>query len=69
MQWPPTRPGLNGRKFHLVPAASSTLMVSIFSIENDGEFVDQGDVEVALDVFDHLGGLGDLDAPGVAPGI
>ena len=21
MQWPPTRPGWNGRKFHLVPAA------------------------------------------------
>ncbi len=24
MQWPPTRPGVNLRKFHLVPAASST---------------------------------------------
>ena len=24
MQWPPTRPGSNGRKFHLVRAASST---------------------------------------------
>ena len=24
MQWPPTRPGSNGRKFHLVRAAAST---------------------------------------------
>ncbi|MNU00266.1 hypothetical protein D3C72_2433470 [compost metagenome] len=24
MQWPPTRPGVNFRKFHLVPAAART---------------------------------------------
>ncbi len=29
MQWPPTRPGRKGRKFHLVPAASSTSRVSM----------------------------------------
>ena len=29
MQWPPTSPGRNGRKFHLVPAASSTSVVSM----------------------------------------
>jgi hypothetical protein len=29
MQWPPTRPGRNGRKFHLVPAACSTSSVSM----------------------------------------
>lgn len=29
MQWPPTSPGLNGRKFHFVEAASSTSIVSI----------------------------------------
>ena len=29
MQWPPTRPGRNGRKFHFVPAASSTSSVSM----------------------------------------
>ncbi|MNT47901.1 hypothetical protein D3C72_1846530 [compost metagenome] len=29
MQWPPTRPGRNGRKFHLVPAACSTASVSM----------------------------------------
>ena len=28
MQWPPTRPGRKGRKFHLVPAACSTSSVS-----------------------------------------
>ena len=28
MQCPPTRPGLNLRMFHLVPAASSTSLVS-----------------------------------------
>ena len=27
MQWPPTRPGVNGRKFHLVAAACSTSRV------------------------------------------
>ncbi|MNL44757.1 hypothetical protein D3C87_1673520 [compost metagenome] len=31
MQWPPTRPGLKGRKFHFVPAASSTSSVSMSS--------------------------------------
>ena len=29
MQWPPTRPGLKGRKFHLVEAASRTSVVSM----------------------------------------
>ena len=29
MQCPPTRPGRNGRKFHLVEAAASTSPVSI----------------------------------------
>ena len=32
--------------------------------EEDGEFVDEGDVEVALGVFDDLGGFCDLDAAG-----
>ena len=27
MQWPPTRPGRNLRKFHFVPAAASTSAV------------------------------------------
>ena len=30
MQCPPTKPGLKGRKFHLVLAASKTAWVSIF---------------------------------------
>jgi len=29
MQCPPTSPGLKGRKFHLVPAASNTAWVSM----------------------------------------
>ena len=33
-------------------------------VEQDGELVHQRDVEVALGVLDHLGGLGDLDARG-----
>ena len=32
MQWPPTKPGLKGKKFHLVAAASNTAWVSIFKI-------------------------------------
>ena len=32
MQWPPTRPGRKGRKFHLLPAASSTSRVSMPSL-------------------------------------
>ena len=32
MQWPPTKPGTNGRKFHFVPAASSTDSVSISNL-------------------------------------
>ena len=30
MQWPPTKPGLKGRKFHFVLAALITSKVSIF---------------------------------------
>ena len=29
MQWPPTRPGVNRRKFHFVPAAASTSRVGM----------------------------------------
>jgi len=32
MQWPPTRPGLKGIKFHLVAAASRTDSVSMPSL-------------------------------------
>ncbi len=35
------------------------------TVEDEGEFVHQGDVEVALGVFDDLGGFGDFDAAGV----
>ena len=33
-------------------------------LEDDGELVDEGDVDVALRVLDHLGGLGHLDRGG-----
>ena len=62
MQWPPTRPGRNGRKFHLVPAASSTSVVSMpMLVEDQRELVHQRDVEVALRVLDDLRRLGHLD--------
>ena len=32
MQWPPTKPGLNGKKFHFVSDASRTASVSIFNL-------------------------------------
>ena len=32
MQCPPTRPGLNGKKFHFVAAASKTDLVLIFNL-------------------------------------
>ena len=34
MQCPPTKPGLKGKKFHLLPAAFRTSSVSIFSLLN-----------------------------------
>ena len=66
MQWPPTRPGRNGRKFHLVPAAAKHLgRVEAEAVEEHRELVDQRDVDVALGVLDHLGGLGHADARGL----
>ena len=62
MQWPPTRPGRKAWKFHLVPAAASTSLVSSpSSLKIMRQLVDQGDIDVALDVLDDLGGLGDPD--------
>src|ERR1700683_4994558 len=34
-------------------------------IENERQFIDEGDVHIPLGVFDHLGGLRDLDAGGL----
>ena len=31
-------------------------------IEDDGELIHEGDIDIALRVFDHLGGFGDLNA-------
>jgi hypothetical protein len=38
--------------------------VDVELVEYDREFVHQGDVEIALGVFDDLGGLGGLDGTG-----
>ena len=63
MQWPPTSPGRNGEK---VPLGAGGLehfqRVDTHQLKDDGQLVHQGDVEVALGVFDHLGSFGHLDA-------
>ena len=40
------------------------LSVDTHAMEDQGEFVDQGDVQIALGVLDHLGGLGHPDRTG-----
>ena len=62
MQWPPTRPGVKGRKFHLVDGGGEHLVgVEAELVEDDRQFVHQRDVEVALRVLDDLGRLGHLN--------
>jgi hypothetical protein len=52
-------------KFHFVPAASRTALVSIPHLaEDDRELVHESDVDVALDVLDHLRRLGGPDVAG-----
>ena len=65
MQWPPTRPGekrqeipFRRRRFQNVGGVDTE------TLENRREFVDEGDVEIALGVLDHFGGLGDFDRGG-----
>ena len=49
-----------------MPAASQHLFgVDAEAIENQRQFVDERDVDVALRVLDHFGGLGDTDARGL----
>ena len=63
MQCPPTRPGLNGRKFHLLPAAVQHFLgIDPEAVEDERELVDERDVDVALRVLDDLGGFRHLDA-------
>ena len=38
--------------------------IDVHFVENHGQFVDQGDVQVALGVFNHFGGFGHFDAAG-----
>ena len=44
---------------------SAPLRYRCQALEDHRQFVDQRDVDVALRVLDHLGGLGDLDARGL----
>ena len=57
-----------GAKGQEVPFAAGGLQdfkgVDAKPLEDEGEFVHERDVEVALGVLDHLGGLGDLDGTG-----
>jgi hypothetical protein len=64
MQWPPTRPGRKGRKFHLVPAALSTSRVSMPIL---WKITESSFIRAMLRsrwVFDDLGGFGHLDGAG-----
>ena len=60
------QPGPEGQK---VPFAACGFEdfegVDTEAMEDQGEFVHQGDIEVALGVFDDLGGFGDLDRAGL----
>ena len=63
-----------GAEREKVPLAASGLKhlqgVDANPLEDNGEFVNKGDVEVALAVFNHLGSLGHFDAagfPGAGP--
>ena len=58
MQWPPTKPGQNGNKFHFVPAACSTAWVSMpMRLKMIANSLIRSNIEVALGVLDNLGGL------------
>ena len=58
--------GAEGQK---VPLAAGGLQhgfgVDAHLVEDDGQLVDEGDVDVALGVLDHLGGFGHADAFGL----
>ena len=57
--------GPEGQK---VPLAASGLQhgfgVDVHLVEDEGQLVDEGNVDVALGVFDHFGGFGHFDAAG-----
>ena len=62
MQWPPTRPGSNFWKFHLVRGRRQHVAgVDAELMEDRRQLVHEGDIEIALGILDDLGGLGDLD--------
>ena len=61
MQWPPTNPGKNFKKFHSGACRLQHLFgVDLHAIEDDGKLIHERNVQVALGVFDDLGGLPQL---------
>ena len=47
---------------HVRPEASVTMLRNTHLVEDDGEFVHESDVDIALRIFDDLCRLGDADA-------
>ena len=65
MQWPPTRPGWNVQEVPLGAGGVEHVPDREVELREDlGDLVHEGDVDVALGVLDHLGGLGRLDRGG-----
>ena len=62
---PADQAGAEGQEVPLAAGGLQDLQgVDAELAEDHRQFVHQGDVEVALGVLDHLGGLGDADAAG-----
>ena len=71
MQWPPTRPGVNGQEIPLgLGGVEDVPDRHVEFLEDPRHLVHEGDVDVALRILDRLGALGRLDRGGTegAPG-
>ena len=65
MQWPPTRYGEKSRKFQFgAGSVENVVGGEPERAEYLRHLVDEGDVDVALGVFDHLGGIGGANVAG-----
>ena len=63
---PSDQPGPEGKEVPFGAGGFQNLLgVDAETFEDQGQFVDQRDVEVALRVFDNLGGLGHADGTGL----
>ena len=62
MQWPPTSPWLKRQKIPFRPRRGEHVPgVDIERLKDQRQFVHEGNVEIALGVFNHLGRFGDPD--------